>query len=45
MQNLAILTNGGDTCAVNASIEGVRREAKRAGSGKIIGFEGGYHGL
>jgi len=45
MQNLAILTNGGDTCALNASIEAIRREARKVGYGKIIGIEGGYHGL
>ena len=45
MQNLAILTNGGDTCALNASIEAIRREARKVGFGKIIGIEGGYHGL
>lgn len=45
MQNLAILTNGGDTCALNASVEAIRREARKVGFGKIIGIEGGYHGL
>lgn len=45
MQNLAILTNGGDTCALNASIEAIRREARKIGFGKIIGIEGGYHGM
>jgi 6-phosphofructokinase len=45
MQNLAILTNGGDTCALNASVEAIRREARRIGFGKIIGIKGGYHGL
>ena len=45
MQNLAILTNGGDSCALNASIEAIRREARKVGFGKIIGIEGGYHGL
>ena len=45
MQNLAILTNGGDTCALNASIEAIRRESRKVGFGKIIGIEGGYHGL
>lgn len=45
MRNLAILTNGGDTCALNASVEAIRREARRIGFGKIIGIEGGYHGL
>lgn len=45
MQNLAILTNGGDTCALNASIEAIRRQARQIGFGKIIGIEGGFHGL
>ncbi|HVG18951.1 MAG TPA: 6-phosphofructokinase, partial [Blastocatellia bacterium] len=45
MQNLAILTNGGDTCALNASVEAIRKEARQIGFGKIIGIEGGYHGL
>jgi 6-phosphofructokinase 1 len=45
MRNLAILTNGGDTCALNASIEAVRREVRKIGFGKIYGIEGGYHGL
>lgn len=45
MQNLAILTNGGDTCALNASIEAIRKQARKIGFGKVIGIEGGYHGL
>lgn len=44
MQNLAILTNGGDTCALNASIEAIRREASSLGF-KVFGVIGGYHGL
>jgi 6-phosphofructokinase 1 len=43
--NIAILTNGGDTCALNASIEAIRLEALRFGFSKIIGIVGGYHGL
>lgn len=43
--NLAILTNGGDTCALNASVEAIRSEARKIGFGKIIGICGGYHGL
>lgn len=45
MQNLAILTNGGDTCALNASIEAIRNEARKVGFGTVYGIEGGYHGL
>lgn len=45
MQNLAILTNGGDTCALNATIEAIKREARKIGFGKVIGIEGGYHGM
>ncbi|MDQ3743697.1 MAG: 6-phosphofructokinase [Acidobacteriota bacterium] len=45
MPNLAILTNGGDTCALNASIEAIRKEAHRIGFGRVIGIIGGYHGL
>lgn len=43
--NIAILTNGGDTCALNASIEAIRLEALRFGFSRIIGIVGGYHGL
>lgn len=43
--NLAILTNGGDTCALNASVEAIRRETRRIGYTRIIGIRGGYHGL
>src|ERR1044072_562299 len=45
MPNLAILTNGGHTCALNASIEAIRKEAHRIGFAKVIGVIGGYHGL
>jgi ATP-dependent phosphofructokinase / diphosphate-dependent phosphofructokinase len=45
VQNLGILTNGGDTCALNASIEAIRLQAQRGGFSGIIGFVGGYHGL
>lgn len=45
MQTMAILTNGGDTCALNASVEAIRQVAIRRGFVKIIGVKGGYHGL
>jgi len=44
MPNLAILTNGGDTCALNASVEAIRSEMRPYGY-RIIGIRGGYHGL
>ena len=45
METMAILTNGGDTCALNASVEAIRQEACRIGFVSIFGIEGGYHGL
>jgi 6-phosphofructokinase len=35
MKTLAILTNGGDTCALNASIKSIRDNAYKAGYKKI----------
>ncbi len=45
MQTLAILTNGGDTCALNASIKSIRDSAYRIGYKKIYGIRRGYQGL
>jgi hypothetical protein len=45
MQTLAILTNGGDTCALNASIKSIRNNAYRIGYKKIYGIRRGYQGL
>ena len=45
MKTLAILTNGGDTCALNASIKSIRDNAYRAGFKKIYGIRRGYQGL
>ena len=45
MQILAILTNGGDTCALNASIKSIRDNAYHVGYKKIYGIRRGYQGL
>jgi 6-phosphofructokinase len=45
MSTLAILTNGGDTCALNASIRSIRDNAYHAGYKKIYGIRRGYQGL
>jgi 6-phosphofructokinase len=45
MKTLAILTNGGDTCALNASIKSIRDNAYHAGYKKIYGIRRGYQGL
>jgi 6-phosphofructokinase len=45
MKTLAILTNGGDTCALNASIRSIRDNAYDAGWKKIYGIRRGYQGL
>jgi len=45
MKTLGILTNGGDTCALNASISSIRDNAYLAGYKKIYGIRRGYQGL
>ena len=45
MKTLAILTNGGDTCALNASIKSIRDSAYKIGYKKIYGIRRGYQGL
>ncbi|TKJ38742.1 MAG: hypothetical protein CEE38_03295 [Planctomycetes bacterium B3_Pla] len=45
MKTLAILTNGGDSCALNASIRSMRDSAYEAGYKKIYGIRRGYQGL
>jgi len=45
VKSLAILTNGGDTCALNASIRSIRDNAYKAGYKKIYGIRRGYQGL
>jgi 6-phosphofructokinase 1 len=45
MSTLAILTNGGDTCSLNAVIKSIRDNAIAAGFPRILGFEDGYRGV
>lgn len=45
VKTLAILTNGGDTCALNASIRSIGDNAYKAGYKKIYGIRRGYQGL
>jgi 6-phosphofructokinase len=45
VKTLAILTNGGDTCSLNAAIKSVRDNALAAGFTRILGFQDGYLGV
>lgn len=45
MKTLAVLTNGGDTCVLNASIKSIRDNAYKVGYKKIYGILRGYQGL
>lgn len=45
MKTIAVLTNGGDTCALNASLRSIRDNAYHAGYKKIYGVKRGYQGL
>ena len=45
MRTLAILTNGGDTCSLNAVISSIRDGAIAAGYPRILGFEDGFDGV
>jgi ATP-dependent phosphofructokinase / diphosphate-dependent phosphofructokinase len=45
MKTLAILTNGGDTCSLNAAIKNIRDHGIAAGYTRILGFEDGYLGV
>jgi 6-phosphofructokinase len=45
MRTVAILTNGGDTCALNASIKSIREHSYDVGYKKIYGVRRGYQGL
>jgi len=45
MKTLGVLTNGGDTCSLNALLEAVQSAALMEGFNKIYGIQGGYRGL
>jgi 6-phosphofructokinase len=45
MRTLAILTNGGDTCSLNAAIKSVRDHAIKSGYTRVLGFEDGFQGI
>lgn len=45
MKTLAILTNGGDTCSLNAAIKSIRDNGIAAGYTRVLGFEDGYLGV
>jgi ATP-dependent phosphofructokinase / diphosphate-dependent phosphofructokinase len=45
MRTLAILTNGGDTCSLNAAIKSIRDQAISAGFTRVLGFEEGFRGV
>jgi 6-phosphofructokinase len=45
MRTVAILTNGGDTCSLNAVIKSIRDNAIAAGYPRILGFEDGFQGI
>jgi 6-phosphofructokinase 1 len=45
MRTLAILTNGGDTCSLNAVISSIRDNAIAAGYPRVLGFEDGFQGI
>lgn len=45
MKIAGILTNGGDTCSLNALLRYSRDALRDEGFTKIYGFEGGYQGL
>jgi 6-phosphofructokinase len=45
MRTLAILTNGGDACSLNAVINSIRDSSIAAGYPRILGFEDGYKGI
>jgi len=45
MRTLAILTNGVDTCSLNAVIKSIRDNAIAAGYPRVLGFEDGYRGI
>ncbi|MDZ7394185.1 MAG: 6-phosphofructokinase [candidate division KSB1 bacterium] len=45
MRTLGILTNGGDTCSLNAVIKSIRDNAIEAGFPRVLGFEDGYKGV
>ena len=45
MRTLAILTNGGDTCSLNAVIKSIRDNAIAAGYPRVLGFEDGFRGI
>ncbi|MGQ9561700.1 MAG: 6-phosphofructokinase [Candidatus Oleimicrobiaceae bacterium] len=42
---LAIRSNGGDTCSLNAVLKSVRDSAIDAGYPRVFGFEDGYRGI
>jgi 6-phosphofructokinase 1 len=45
MRTLGILTNGGDTCSLNAVIKSVRDNGIDAGYTRILGIQDGYSGI
>ena len=45
MNTLAILTSGGSTCALNASVLSIRDSSYEAGYKKIYSIRRGYQGL
>jgi 6-phosphofructokinase len=45
MRTLALLTNGGDTCSLNAAIKSIRDNARAAGYTRILAFRDGFLGI
>lgn len=45
MRTLALLTNGGDTCSLNAVIKSIRDNALSAGYTSVLAFKGGFQGI
>jgi 6-phosphofructokinase 1 len=45
MRTLALLTNGGDTCSLNAVIKSIRDNALKAGYTRVLAFKDGFKGI
>lgn len=45
MRTLALLTNGGDTCSLNAVIKSIRDNALASGYTRVLAFKGGFEGI
>lgn len=45
MRTLALLTNGGDTCSLNAVIKSIRDNALLSGYTRILAFKDGFQGI